>query len=132
MRNLIYRPVRLSIFLSALCGLLGTGPALGSDDAYLQALEAEAEASSNINTAQAPSVSPAAGPSAQPGKPTDGDTVRMQEFEQRLSKQLPATFKTYRMLSSEDKRLVIDTYFENNKNMPVATRMLFNLYFKVR
>jgi hypothetical protein len=62
----------------------------------------------------------------------EAQNKRKKEFEVRLAKELPATFRTYRILSREDKLMVINTYFENKKNMPVATRLLFNLYFNIK
>lgn len=95
---------------------------MGNEDDYLKALEAEAESSSNVQNPD----------QAQAEEAPAQDNGHRKEFEQRLAQQLPATFKTYRMLTDEQKRTVIDTYFENGRNMPVATRVLFNLYFKVR
>ncbi|RDH84532.1 MAG: hypothetical protein DIZ80_03405 [endosymbiont of Galathealinum brachiosum] len=98
--------------------------AIASDDAYLDALEAEAESSNDIQSTK------------QVNKKFELEKITKNkqkiEFESRLSKELPASFKTYRMLSEDNKQVVITTYFDSNQNMPVATRALFNLYFKVK
>lgn len=92
-----------------------------ADDDYLKAMEVEAESSnttqstkttSNVTTAE-----------------KELKQKQKQEFETRLNNELPTSYKSYRMLSEEKKQAVVSTYFDNKKNMPMATRVLFNLYF---
>jgi len=116
-----HRINKLSSSLTFVC-ILWSNIAIASDDAYLDAMEAEAESSSNVQQA------------GQNNKKTEQkkstkDRQKL-EFEARLSNELPATFKTYRMLSKENKQIVISTYFDSNRSMPKSTRILFDLYFK--
>lgn len=100
-------------------------PAISSDDAYLDALEAEAESSSSLKSEPQPEGGDA-------GQKPSIQESQQQDFERTLKNQLPATFKTYRMLSPEDKLVVVETYFANAESMPKATRVLFQLYFKIK
>jgi len=95
--------------------------ATSSDDSYLQALDAEAESSSNLQNKK---------PLTYEKDPRLNQKMRHNEFNKRLSKELPATTRAYNKLTNENKQKVVDTYFANKKNMSVATRLLFNLYFK--
>lgn len=118
-----YTLIKPNAILISVC-ILWINTAISSDTAYLDALEAEAESSENIESAN------------QNKKEEKLDTTAKNkqkvEFEARLSNELPATFRTYKMLSDNDKETVIATYFDNNRNMPKSTRALFNLYFKVK
>ncbi len=118
-----YTLIKPNAILISVC-ILWMNTAISSDTAYLDALEAEAESSENIESAN------------QNKKEEKLDTTAKNkqkvEFEARLSNELPATFRTYKMLSDNDKETVIATYFDNNRNMPKSTRALFNLYFKVK
>lgn len=92
-------------------------------DSYLDALEAEAESSNNVNSVNNAD-------SAKIKLELDEKSRKKLEFENSLRNTLPATFKSYRMLSEEDKQQVVDVYYESNMSMPVATKFLFSLYFK--
>jgi len=89
-------------------------------DPYLDALDAEAESSNSMEDA----------PSVDVELKSDEENEKKIVFEKTLRNKLPTTFKSYRMLSEEDKQQVVDVYYESDLSMPTATRMLFNLYFK--
>ena len=125
MCNLVSKLKNIKSFILFLSLALWTTLAVGADDSYLDALEAEAAASSAVESDEL-SVTETQ------NQQINQQHSKQSEFEERLARQLPATFKTYRMLSADEKMMVVNTYFENNQNMPVATRLLFNLYFKVR
>lgn len=92
-------------------------------DPYLDALDAEAESSHSVE-----------GVSLEDKKLNADDAGEKNDkklvFEKTLRNSLPTTFKSYRMLSEEDKQQVVDVYYENDLSMPTATKLLFNLYFK--
>jgi hypothetical protein len=53
-------------------------------------------------------------------------------FEVRLENQFPTTYRTYRMLPAIKKIQVVEVYFKTNKNMTIATRLIYQLYFEIR
>ncbi len=116
----------ISLILLFIC----TGTAISADDPYLQALEAEAEDSNNINKTPVTHHTE----TSQPLPDADSLQIaeRQKEFTARLSKELPATTRAYNKLSIENKVKVIDSYFNSDRNMTMATRLLFNLYFKTK
>ena len=96
--------------------------AIGSDDAYLDAMEAEAQSSdTTLNTNQ---------DNIETDLKKTASNKKQLEFESKLSNELPTTYKSYNKLTEENKQTVISTYYETNKSMPTATRVLFSLYFK--
>lgn len=95
-----------------------------SDDKYLQALEAEA----NSGIVQAEEKTAA---SSKAGAVAPQNNIK-KEFETRLLNELPATYKTYRLLEKQDKQKVVEVYYSSDKNMLITTRLLFDLYFKVK
>ena len=123
MRFTIFNSLKLNILSFCLLFTFWVNPVFSSNDSYLDALEAEAESSNEVQKTQGATPSE----SKKEKKLIDSNKI---EFEARLSNQLPATFKTYRMLSEENKKIVVNIYFDNNRSMPSATRRLFELYFK--
>lgn len=113
---------KLNILPYCLLFTFWINPVFSGDDPYLDALEAEAASSDQVQKK-----TDAASPETNEEKLTDNNKT---EFESRLKNQLPATFKTYKMLSEENKKIVVNSYFDNNRSMPTATRKLFELYFK--
>jgi len=95
--------------------------AYSNEDLYLKELEAE------IGGAQTSGVV-----SADPAKviTLDPKQLEKKDFEEKLANELPTTFRTYKMLSAEDKMKVFEMYASNEKNMKKATRLLFELYYK--
>lgn len=100
-----------------------------SDDAYLKALEAEAQ---NLHSAEQQSGKSAAN---EPSKNTDPDktvetqnNIRKSDFETVLKKQLPNTYTIYTRLTPEQKMMVVELYFANDKNMAVASKQVFDFY----
>lgn len=100
-------------------------PAICSDDAYLQALEAEAVDSVGMNNTP-----PVLDVKKQIPAVKKGQKI---EFESQLLKHFPveysATFETYKKLNVNDKAKVVAAYFASGKNITVSTKLLFNLYF---
>jgi len=123
MRLTTFNFLKLNVLSFCLLSTLWINPAFSSDDPYLDALEAEVESSNDVQKNQDATPSE----SNKEKKLIDNNKL---EFEARLSNQLPATFKTYRMLSEENKKTIVNIYFDNNRSMPSATRRLFELYFK--
>lgn len=103
-------------FLAWLLLTLGTyGSVMAADDAYLKALEAEAESSAHVQE------------NATSGKPKVKSL--QEEFEERLMADRPNTFTFYQKLSPEDKAAVLITYKESGR-LPTAARKVLDLYFK--
>ncbi len=101
-------------------------PAFSTDDAYLDALEAEAEV---INAPQSPKQVTQPETRSEPNN--NLKTIQRKiEFTNQLSKELPATTRAFYKLTEIQKKAVIDIYFDNDKSMSKATHLLFNLYFK--
>jgi len=122
--------VKTKLFYSLLLFFLFVAPATADDDSYLQALEAEAESSSNFKKNTQPSGADKKQSIADQEGSRLNQKIRHDEFNRTLSKELPATTRAYNKLTDENKQKVVDAYFANKKNMSVATRLLFNLYFK--
>jgi len=121
------------IFWLLICLSLWTAPATANDDAYLDALNAEAESSDS--TQRPKQTAPKQAVTKTKNKPIFEESrlqliQRKIEFTTKLSKELPATTRTFYKLGDKQKKEVIDAYYANNKNMSVATQLLFNLYFK--
>jgi len=95
-------------------------------DSYLDALDAEAESSHSVKGNSSENAKLNADEKLKEDEKNDKKIV----FEKTLRNNLPTTFKSYKMLSEEDKQQVVDVYYESNSSMPTATKMLFNLYFK--
>ena len=96
-------------------------------DAYLKELNAEAEELVELKDV-APDASPAATDVSQN---TEQAEARKQEFETALKTELSNTFNIYRNLTSQEKALVVEAYFAGDKKIGVASRQIFNFYFKV-
>jgi len=95
-------------------------------DSYLDALDAEAESSHSVEGVSSEGVKLNVDEKLKADEKNDKKLV----FEKTLRNSLPTTFKSYRMLSEEDKQQVVDVYYESDLSMPTATKLLFNLYFK--
>lgn len=102
--------------------LTGTVVAAAEID-YLSELNAEADSDTgalvNENT-KSPSNS----------KLSDAKIKQKKDFELALNNKLPSTYKLYKRLPLEQKMVVVETYVSNDKKMPVATSLMFDLYFK--
>lgn len=118
------------LFLLSLSFFQATNVLAQSEDAYLKALEAEAEAIASL---------PLTGdeipePDSKQDQNTSDDKYQVQKetFEKDLQKSLPNTYTIYRKLPSEKKAIVVETYYLNEMKMPVASRQIFNFYFNDR
>jgi len=109
----------LLVWLTLAIGVQGNVPA--ADNAYLKALEAEAENSAHVQEKKAA----AAAAAAAQAKPKS----LQEEFEEQLKVERPNTFNFYEKLSPEDKATVLMTYKESHK-LPPAARKVLDLYFK--
>lgn len=98
--------------------VLWSGQAVCEDDAYMRALEAEVSSQVGDNAG------------LEKKQPLTLQQIQKKEFEEKLSSELPTTYRTYRMLSFDDKNKVVKTYVSNGENMKKATRLLFELYYK--
>ena len=123
MRILVLSQIKRALSFVLLITVFGTVDAIADDDPYLKALEAESKVDVGVQTETS---KPA---SIQAKQPTTQD-IQRKELESRLSRELPATFRTYQLLSLEDKIKVVKLYFANEKDMEKATRYLFELYYK--
>ena len=123
---------KLLLIIITLFGTLYLNSAIAADD-YLDALEAEAHADdekTEASTTSTTSSEPSMAIKSAVDKEHELVESKRIEFEIRLKNELPTTFRTYGMISEENKHIVIDSYFDNNRSMPTATRILFDLYFK--
>lgn len=123
MRILVFsliKQVPLYIFIAI---LFFSPIAVADEDLYLKELEAESEAGVGVQNATNKSHS------GQVRQLTAQDMQR-KEFEERLSRELSATFRTYQQLDLTDKLKVVELYFDHEKDMKKATRYLFELYYK--
>lgn len=101
-------------------------PVLASDDAYLKALEAEAHNLSVKNASPAPATTDdATKAKAAPAAPAD---TRKSEFETALKVELPNTFTIYNRLTPEQKSMVVETYFANDRKIAASSRQIFDFY----
>lgn len=118
-----------NIFLFVM--LLGfISPVLAKDDAYLQELEAEAHNLATDNTAvQKPADNaqvkdkPAPAPA-----PEAAANLRKAEFETALKAELPNTYTIYTRLTAEQKLMVVETYFANDRKIGASSRQVFDFY----
>ncbi|VAW60307.1 hypothetical protein MNBD_GAMMA11-1356 [hydrothermal vent metagenome] len=107
---------------SAALLLLWQPLATGNDDAYLKALEAEVDSTSIPQTGTRLSE-----PSRKAQSATKAENTT--EFEQKLTRELPATHHAYMRLNKDDQMKVVNHYFRHDKDMGATTHLLFNLYF---
>lgn len=118
MLNFLY-PKLFFIFLIL---TIWSAPATSINNAYLDALDEEAELSSNLN--------PDINESAKPSPVNDIQQQQMQEYQLLLKNKYPATYNAYLKLDMENKKAVVSGYFEHEKNAAKASHILFNLYFE--
>ena len=102
--------------------LTGTVAAAAEVD-YLNELNAEADSDTGAlenENAKSPSNT----------KIAEAKMKQKKDFELALNNKLPSTYKLYKRLPLEQKMVVVETYVSNDKKMPVATSLMFDLYFK--
>lgn len=133
MNNLQRKPLFLfaGTLLFNLLFFSSTNVIAQSEDAYLKALEAEAEAISAmpVTGEENNTVSE----SDQSQKAADNKFQSQKEaFEKHMQQTLPSTFTIYRKLPAEKKAIVIETYYLNEMKLPVASKQIFNFYFNDR
>lgn len=123
MGHVIYFFVQLRLSAFTLIMVLFSASAYSEEDPYLKALEAEAEIDTPVS---------GGGSSADSmkSKSIDPQKAEKKNFENKLLNELPTTYKTYKMLSTEDKLKVFNVYIKNNKDMEKASRHLYELYYK--
>lgn len=101
-----------------------TASANAQEDAYLKALESEAEeldasvVSTSTNTSTESTASD-----------KNALSAREKEFSDKLKGMLPNTHLIYEKLTSTQKGLVVEAYFVNDKSMAEASKQIFNIYF---
>ncbi len=121
MKDFFLRQAALTMYCLFALSLGIPAQAFAKND-YLDALNSEADESSSFNNDENP----------QDKTPdieiSSADKV---EFETRLKNELRNTFTIYRKLNEEQKTKVVEAYLANGKKLPVASRQIFNLYFKV-
>ncbi|WP_455206435.1 hypothetical protein [Kaarinaea lacus] len=98
--------------------------AIAVDDAYLKALEVEAEKSADLNDNVDTKVNGQT--KSNPGLPLD--KKELMQFELELKASRPATYRFYKKLDSQEKTLVFTIYKEDQK-MTRASKTVFDLYF---
>ncbi|MCI0507817.1 MAG: hypothetical protein L0Z73_17140 [Gammaproteobacteria bacterium] len=96
------------------------------DDAYLKALEVEAERSSKLNNKVGDKSVNNAAPS-KPDLPLDKN--ELMQFELELKTSRPATYRFYQKLDQQDQNRVLTIYKEDHK-MTRASKTVFDLYFE--
>jgi len=123
MHKFTFRSTRLFFSVLITFVLAWSTSVYSNEDLYLKELEAEAEID-NPASGGAVSADP------EKAKQVDVRELEKKDFEDKLANELPTTFRTYKMLSAEDKMKVFDIYITNDKDMKKATRLLFELYYK--
>jgi hypothetical protein len=71
--------------------------------------------------------------SSEPGQPMGNDEQAAQRrklLEARLKKELSNTYTIYRKLTATQKALVVESYYASGEKISVASRQIFNIYFK--
>ena len=122
-RILVFSLIKRVPFHIFLVTLFFSTISIADEDLYLKELEAESEADVGVQNAKNKSHSGQI-------KQLSTQDIQRKDFEDRLSRELAATYRTYRQLSLEDKLKVVKLYFDNEKDMKKATRYLFELYYK--
>ena len=92
-----------------------------ADDAYLNALEAEAERSAKV------SKQPTTKKSTKQNKSSVSSEFQIR-FEQILENERPATYRFYTKLPDQAKSSVVEIYKQSNK-ISTASKKVFDLYF---
>ena len=120
-----FRSLAISVFTISLL-LIATPsiPAFAVDDAYLKALEVEAEKSAQVGDSTG-NVNGA-------NKANSGIKINqkeMMQFETELKSTRPATYRFYQKLDEQDQTAVFVIYREDKK-MTRASKTVFDLYFE--
>jgi len=115
------KPFYYNLFIFFITLLFWSAPTLSSDDAYLDALEAEAKSGDQS--------SPSTEKPIKTSLPSSDPEQQMKEYSMLLKSNYPATYNAYVKLDHEDKVSVVNSYFEHDKNPVKASSLLFNLYF---
>ena len=109
--------------LSALIFLIAGSPftsSIAADDAYLKALEVEAEKSAHVSDAD---------DTAKQDEPVFVlDKNEMLKFESVLKSTRPATYRFYKKLNEQDKTTIFSIYKEDNK-LTRASKTVLDIYF---
>jgi hypothetical protein len=121
MKNISWRQIALTMN-SLFMLMLGTPTQTLAENDYLKELNSEADELSTFNNGTSPKDE---NPSIEIS-PTDRVA-----FETRLKKELRNTFTIYLKLNEEQKKQVVESYVASGRKLPVASRQIFNLYFKV-
>ncbi len=104
-------------------------PVLASDDAYLKELEAEAQNLSTKNAAEpAPADTQTKNKAATVPVPEATVNLRKAEFETALKAELPNTYTIYTRLTAEQKLMVVETYFANDRKIAPSSKQVFDFY----
>ena len=98
------------------------------NDSYMQELNAEADELDTFD----PEAETNQESALEKQENSDAALARKKEFEQALKAELKNTYTVYRMLSPQEKATVVEIYFVNDKKIAVASRQIFNFYFKVQ
>ena len=118
-----------NIFLFVmLLGLIN--PVSARDDAYLKELEAEAHNLSTDNTAVQKPAENVQTKEKTATAPVPEATVNLRkaEFETALKVELPNTYTIYTRLTPEQKLMVVETYFANDRKIAASSRQIFDFY----
>jgi hypothetical protein len=97
--------------------------AIAVDEAYLEALEAEAENSAHVGSNKAVNGASASKAGGQINK------KELMQFEVELKTTRPATYRFYEKLDDQEKTAVFAVYSEDHK-MTRASKTVFDLYFE--
>lgn len=116
---------RVFVFPFCLTALFGSS-AFAVDDAYLKALEVEAERSAQLNEKPVNKNVNNAAPST---PDLTLDKQELMQFELELKTSRPATYRFYQKLDHQDQTRVLTIYKEDHK-MTRASKTVFDLYFE--
>jgi hypothetical protein len=123
----IARAKHMAMLLAITGFVLLNNTSLAADDDYLEALEAEAERTGNLDDSGGVGTNTTTKTTTTKTKQVNQSTQK--KFEQLLQFELPATYKFYNKLSEKNKALVVKTYTKDKK-LSAASKKIFDLYFK--
>jgi len=119
-----HRSFAIAFLISFILMAVFATPAIAVDDAYLKALEVEAEKSAQVGNS-----TKSINGSAQSKGGIQISQKEMMQFETELRSARPATYRFYKKLDQQDKTAVFAVYQEEHK-MTRASKTVFDLYFE--
>jgi len=101
-------------------GCILCASAFAEDDAYLKALEVEAEKSADVRNSKKKT--------GKSNSQVTADQKEFKQFESAMKSRRPAIYRFYKKLNKEDKSIIFSIYQEDQK-FTRASKVVFDLYF---